>query len=125
MATKKRTYRGGDEDEDERAAPPSTDLVESKLRPPMHVPGTGIDVAVQVGPQAVDMTGFEGSYIKKSEQAEYDAQGGANNPNLTAPLPYGLMEVPDDPYGHTHHLKNNDHYWSGRKDQFELQFVEE
>jgi hypothetical protein len=121
MATRRRTHRGGDEDEEQAV---TGELIESDVRPKMHVPGSGPERAVQVGPQAVDMTGYdEGEYIKKSEQEEYEAKGG-EQADIPAPEPYGLKVIPDDVYGHTHHLKNNDHYWSGRKDQFELQFVE-
>ena len=74
----------------------------------MHVPGTGTENAVQVGPQPVDMTGYEGAYHKKDEPDN-------------AP-PYGLKIDENDPYGYTHHAQNDDHHWSGTAEQFEAQF---
>lgn len=35
---------------------------------------------------------------------------------------YGLKLVDNHPHGHTHHLKNAEHYWSGTADQFKAQF---
>jgi hypothetical protein len=65
----------------------------------------------QAGPMKVDMTGFEGSYHKKSEPKDAE--------------PYALKIVADDPTGQTHHLKNQDHFWSGTEAQFKEQFDRE
>jgi len=103
-------------DEGEEKAAPS-DLVDSDVRPQSH----SVYDATQTGPQAVDMTGYEGEYIKKTEQADWEAHGSPPDKPVDA---YGLMIVDNDPYGHTHHAQNNDHHWSGTKDQFEDQFKE-
>lgn len=66
----------------------------------------------QVGPQEVDMTGFdEGSFRKLGEP-----QGSEM---------YKLKIVEDDPHGQTHQLKNQEHYWSGTEEQFKAQFEKE
>lgn len=35
---------------------------------------------------------------------------------------FGLKEVENDPHGHTHHLKNVDHFWTGNADDFRKEF---
>jgi hypothetical protein len=85
------------------------ELIESKERPAAFVPNP-IDPtkAVQVGPMAVDMTDFEGEWYKQDEPPDSE--------------PYGRKIVPDDIYGHTVHMKNQDHYWSGTPESFKLSF---
>ena len=99
------THEGVAEEEN---APPDREIVDSEIRPDMYIPGGGGE-ALQVGPQAVDVSEYEGSYHKKDEPDDAE--------------PYGLKIVENDPYGHTHHAQNQDHHWSGTKDQFEAQFV--
>jgi hypothetical protein len=79
----------------------------------IHDPSTDDPTRMkQVGPQKVDMTGFDdGSFRKKGETKKDE--------------PYQLMIVEDDPMGHTHHLKNQDHFWSGTEEQFKAQFDRE
>lgn len=68
--------------------------------------------AVQVGPQEVDMKGYTGKYHKIGEPKD-------------AP-DYGLMVVDEDEaakhYGHTHHAKSEEHFWTGTEKQFKEQF---
>jgi len=64
---------------------------------------------VQIGPQKVDLSEFdEGQFRKISEPEDSE--------------PYHLKIVEDDLSGNTHHLKNQDHFWTGTKEQFKAQF---
>jgi hypothetical protein len=114
MAAKRKSTHEEDEGEERTTSPA---IVESDVRPATH----SVHDSVQVGPQEVDMTGYEGAYVKKSEQAEWEAKG---SPEDKPPMPYGLKVDESDPMGQTHHAQNNDHHWSGTKDQFENQFKE-
>jgi hypothetical protein len=63
----------------------------------------------QVGPEKVDMTGFgDGTFTKLGEPPGSE--------------PYKLKIIEDDPHGQTHHLKNQEHFWSGTAEQFKAQF---
>jgi hypothetical protein len=73
--------------------------------------------AMKVGPLEVDTKGYSGKYHKIGEPK------GAE--------PYALKVVEEDDeaatsnYGHTHHLLNQEHYWTGTKQQFKDQFEKE
>lgn len=89
--------------------PEQGELVESDFRPATFVPDpTDVSKSRQVGPVAVDMTDFDGDWYKQDEPKDSE--------------PYGRKLVPDDPYGQTHHFKNQDHYWSGTAEQAKAQF---
>jgi len=94
---------------DETETPPST-------RPSTFAPNPA-DPAhpIQVGPAEVDMTGFEGEYYKKDEPAGSEAYGMKVLKGKAAS---------EAAYGHTHHLKNQEHTWTGTKEQFEKEFSE-
>lgn len=70
----------------------------------------------QVGPQPVDTTGYSGTYYHVNEPEGSEA--------------YGLKvldEVDDEQeiaahYGHTHFLRNQEHSWSGTKEDFKKFF---
>lgn len=82
--------------------PPST-------RPDVFVPNPADPKKMtKVGPQDVDMAGFSGKYHKIDEHKDAE--------------PYGLKIVDDDPYGKTHHLKNQEHFWTGTEAEFKAQF---
>jgi hypothetical protein len=66
----------------------------------------------QIGPQEVDMTGFDDGSFKKLGEPEGSE-------------PYSLKIVEDDPHGQTHHLKNQEHFWSGTAEQFKAHFEKE
>lgn len=66
----------------------------------------------QVGPQKVDVSGYdEGSFKKIGEPEEAE--------------PYKLKIVEDDPHGQTHRAINQEHFWSGTAEQFKAQFEKE
>jgi len=68
--------------------------------------------AIKVGPQEVDTKGFSGSYHKLSEPKDAE--------------PYKLKVVEDDEaanhYGRTHHLINQENFWTGTEKEFKDQF---
>lgn len=60
---------------------------------------------VEVSTDPTDLDEYEGEYK-----------------HLSTGEMYGLKEVPDDPHGKTHHLKNVDHFWTGNADDFRKEF---
>jgi len=104
MAKRKTTH-----DEDEEQERPSA-------RPSVFAPDPNDPMkAVQVGPAEVDMTGFEGEYYKKDEPS--------GSPSYGMKVLKGKA-ASEAAYGYTHTLKNQEHTWSGTKEQFEAQFSE-
>lgn len=85
------------------------DVIESDHRPATFVPDPSDPTKMrQSGPQAVDFTGFDGEWYKQDEPPDSE--------------PYMRKFVPDDQYGHTVHMKNQDHTWSGTPEQAKAQF---
>jgi len=52
-----------------------------------------------------DLDDYEGAYVNSADGETY-----------------GLKMSGDDAFGHTHHLKNEEHYWSGTADEFKKLF---
>lgn len=99
MATKKATQA-------DKGPPPST-------RPAAFAPDPADPKkTIKVGPQEVDTKGYSGSYHKNDEHPKAE--------------PYALKVYDEgeaaEHYGHTHHLINQEHYWSGTEKQFKEQF---
>jgi hypothetical protein len=67
---------------------------------------------IQVGPQNVDTGGYSGSYHEVGETKNAE--------------PYKLKVVEDDVasdhYGRTHHLINQENFWTGSEKEFKEQF---
>jgi hypothetical protein len=85
------------------------EVVESDHRPATFVPDPSDPTKMrQSGPQAVDLSEYEGEWYKQDEPPDSE--------------PYMRKLVPDDPYGQTVHMKNQDRTWSGTPDQAKAQF---
>jgi len=88
--------RHKEEEEKEEKAPVHAFHKDRKVPPPPP----------ELKPRGVDLEKFdEGRYIEKATGAEF-----------------GLRTTEPDDYGHTHHLRNETHSWSGRESDFEKAF---
>jgi hypothetical protein len=75
------------------------------VRRPKEIPVPGGKPGETMSTEPTDLADYEGEY-------KYLPTGEV----------FGLKMVEDDPYGHTHHLKNVDHFWSGNEEDFRKNF---